>query len=113
MDSVGELVPQAHIRNTLFFIASSMYDFANTIRIHATICHQPGERFSSFFHWEDLQNQTIIFANYSTTLCSRVSIITTRQRPCLAAFVGKLDFSSREDPSVREHESRQTDNKKK
>src|SRR5881398_2384233 len=48
MDSVGELVSQAHIRNALFFIASSMYDFANTIRIHATISHQPAERFSSF-----------------------------------------------------------------
>ncbi|EFH84100.1 hypothetical protein Krac_5118 [Ktedonobacter racemifer DSM 44963] len=30
-DSVGELVSQAQIRNTLFFIASSIYDFANTI----------------------------------------------------------------------------------
>jgi len=32
----------------LFFIASSMYDFTNTIRMHGTISHQPGERFSSF-----------------------------------------------------------------
>src|SRR6266566_5118332 len=48
IDSVGELVSQAHIRNTLFFIASSMYDFANTIRMHATLSHQPAERFSSF-----------------------------------------------------------------
>jgi hypothetical protein len=42
------LVSQAQIRNTLFFIASSIYDFANTIRIHATVSHKPGEQFSSF-----------------------------------------------------------------
>src|SRR2546421_6176491 len=47
IDRVGELVSQAHIRNTLFFIASSMYDFANTIRMQGTLSHQPGERFSS------------------------------------------------------------------
>jgi hypothetical protein len=36
--------------------------------------------FSCFFfaHLEDLQNQTIIFGNYSTTLCSKVSIIIIR-----------------------------------
>src|SRR5256885_2749586 len=47
IDRVGELVSQAHIRNTLFFIASSMYDFANTIRMQGTLSHQPAERFSS------------------------------------------------------------------
>jgi hypothetical protein len=31
IDIVGELVSQAQIRNTLFFIASSIYDFANNI----------------------------------------------------------------------------------
>ncbi len=67
----------------------------------------------SIAHLEDLQNQTIIFDNHSTTLCSRVSIMTTRQRTCLSAFVGMLDFSSREDPAVREHETCQTDNQKK
>jgi hypothetical protein len=30
-DTVGELVSQAQIRNTLFFLASSMDDFANSI----------------------------------------------------------------------------------
>jgi len=71
--------------------------------------------FSGFFiaHLEDVQNQTIIFDNHSTTLCEGASIISTRQRTCLAAVAGKLDFSSREDPAAREHESRQTDNKKK
>src|SRR5713226_8088669 len=42
----------------------------------------------SIAHMEDLQNQTIIFDNHSTTLCSRASIITTRQRTCLSAFTG-------------------------
>src|SRR6266487_830660 len=46
-DSVGELVSQAQIRKTLFFIASSIDDFANTIRMHGTISHEPGERCSS------------------------------------------------------------------
>jgi hypothetical protein len=32
----------------------------------------------SIIHLEDLQNQTIIFDNHYTILCSRVSIITTR-----------------------------------
>ncbi len=32
----------------MFFIVSSMYDFANTIRMHVKFSHQPGERFSSF-----------------------------------------------------------------
>jgi hypothetical protein len=67
----------------------------------------------SIAHLEDLQNQTIIFDNYSTIRCFRVSIITTRQRICLSAFAGMLDFSSREDPAVREHETCQTDNQKK
>jgi hypothetical protein len=69
--------------------------------------------YCSIAHLEDAQNQTIICDNHSTTQGFGASIITTRQRSCLAAFVGKLDFSSREDPAVREHESRQTDNKKK
>ncbi len=40
----------------------------------------------SIAHLEDLQNQTIIFDNHSTTLCEGASIITTRQRTCLSAF---------------------------
>ena len=44
---------------------------------------------------EDVQNQTIIFANYSTTLRSRVSIITTRQRTCLSALVGMVEECSK------------------
>ena len=67
----------------------------------------------SIAHLEDLQNQTIIFDNYSTIRCFRVPIITTRQRICLSAFAGMWTFSSREDPAVREHETCQTDNKKK
>ena len=66
----------------------------------------------SVAHLEDVQNQTSIFDNHSTTLCEGASIMTTRQRSCLAAFVGKLDFSSREDLAVRRHETCQTDNKK-
>ncbi len=64
-------------------------------------------------HLEDAQNQTIICDNHSIILREGASIISNRQRTCLAAFAGKQDFSSREDPAVREHESRQTDNKKK
>src|SRR6202043_1889437 len=51
----------------------------------------------SIAHLEDLQNQTIIFDNHSTTLCKGASIITTRQRTCFSAFAGKLDSSSRRD----------------
>jgi hypothetical protein len=40
-----------------------------------------------------------------------VSIITTRQRPFFSAFADMLDFSSREEPVVREHETCQTDKK--
>jgi hypothetical protein len=39
----------------------------------------------SIIHWEDLQNQTIIFANYSTTQSFGASIITTRQGTWLSA----------------------------
>jgi hypothetical protein len=43
----------------------------------------------------DMQNQTIIFANYSTILYEGASIITIRQRTCFSAFVDKLDSSLR------------------
>src|SRR5438552_3454559 len=49
----------------------------------------------SIIHLQDVQNQTIICANYSTTLCSRVSIITTRQGTCLSAFVGMVEELSK------------------
>src|SRR6266581_1162833 len=65
----------------------------------------------SLAHLEDVQNQTSIFDNHSTTLCSRASIITIRQRPFFSAFADMLDFSSREEPVVREHGTCQTDNK--
>ncbi len=80
------------------------------------VVHDIHKNLFSYFsidHLEDAQNQTIICDNHSITLFVGASIITTRKRTFLAAFVGKLDFSSREDPTVREHESRQTDNKKK
>src|SRR6266567_8014032 len=54
----------------------------------------------SIAHLEDLQNQTTIFDNHSTTLCSRVSIINTRQRTFFSAFADKLDFSSRRDKAA-------------
>jgi hypothetical protein len=44
---------------------------------------------------DDVQNQTIILANYSTTLCEGASIITIRQRTCFSTFADKLDSSSR------------------
>jgi hypothetical protein len=44
---------------------------------------------------DDVQNQTIILANYSTTLCEGASIITIRQRNRFSAFADKLDSSSR------------------
>ena len=50
---------------------------------------------------------------YDGLIAYKQFIHPTRQRLCLAACGGKLDFSSREDPAVREHKSRQTDNKKK
>src|SRR5437763_10670788 len=48
----------------------------------------------SIIHREDVQNQTIIFTNYSITLCEGASIITSRQRTCLAAFVGMVEECS-------------------
>src|SRR6266581_2252332 len=45
--------------------------------------------------WKILQNQTIIFDNHSTTLCEGASIITTRQRTCLSAFVGMVEELSK------------------
>ena len=39
MDSVGELVSQAQIRKTLFFIASSISDFANNITKWFVVLH--------------------------------------------------------------------------
>ena len=54
LDSVGELVSQAHIRNTLFFIASSVADFANTL-IYSTLAllsgvtGHPNERIKELF----------------------------------------------------------------
>src|SRR5438105_8342438 len=59
----------------------------------------------SLLHWEALQNSPIILRNYSTTRSFGASIITTRQRTCFSAFAGKLDFSSREDSALREHET--------
>jgi len=65
----------------------------------------------SSVHLEDVQNQTIICANYSITRCEGASIIITRQRTCFSACAGKLDFSSRRnhlktarDGIVRPHE---------
>src|SRR5205823_8845676 len=46
-------------------------------------------------HLEDVQNQTIIFTNYSTTQGFGASIITTRQRTCLSAFVGMVEECSK------------------
>jgi hypothetical protein len=45
----------------------------------------------SIIHLQDVQNQTIICANYSTTQGFGASIITTRQRTCLSAFVGMVE----------------------
>ncbi len=42
-------------------------------------------------HREDLQNQTIIFTNYSTIQGFGASIMTTRQSTCLSAFVGMVE----------------------
>jgi hypothetical protein len=67
----------------------------------------------SIAHLEDVQNQTIIFENRSITQGFGVSIIPFRQRTCLSAFADMLDFSSREDPAVRAHETCQTDYQKK
>src|SRR6266568_2240636 len=66
----------------------------------------------SIAYLEDAQNQTIICDNYSTIRCEGTSIITIRQRTFFSAFTGKLAFSSREDPAVREHETRQIDSMK-
>ena len=52
----------------------------------------------------------MIFDNHSITQGFGASIITSRQRTCLAAFADMLDFSSREEPVVRAHETCQTDN---
>src|SRR5260370_25893314 len=51
--------------------------------------HMHRNLFSGFsiIHREDVQNQTIIFANHPTTLCEVSSLITTRQSTCLSAFV--------------------------
>src|SRR6266704_936154 len=40
---------------------------------------------------ENVQNHSIIFANYSATLCEGSSIINTRQRTCLSVFVGMME----------------------
>src|SRR6266566_4853619 len=56
----------------------------------------------SIAHLEDVQNQTIICDDYSTTLFGGVSIITTRQSACFSAFADKLDFPSREDLAVED-----------
>ena len=45
----------------------------------------------SIIHREDVQNQTIIFTNYSTTRCEGASIMTTRQRTYLFVFVGMME----------------------
>ena len=42
-DTVGELVSQAQIRNTLFFLASSMDDFANSILSVHLLCQDLGD----------------------------------------------------------------------
>src|SRR5439155_11859971 len=59
--------------------------------------HMHRNLFSGFsiIHREDVQNQTIIFANYSTTQGFGASIITTRQRTCLSAFVGMVEECSK------------------
>src|SRR5260221_11068776 len=44
----------------------------------------------SIIHWEDLQNQTIIFANNSTTLFSKASILLS-DRKHISAFVGRVE----------------------
>src|SRR6266566_1341189 len=54
----------------------------------------------SIAHLKDLQNQTMIFHNYSTIRCEGASIITTRERTCFSALAGKLDFSSRRDAAA-------------
>jgi hypothetical protein len=38
-------------------------------------------------------------------VCEGASIMTTRQRTCFSACAGKLDFSSREESALREHET--------
>jgi len=63
LDSVGELVSQAQIRNTLFFIASSMYDFANTINLDSKT--------------HDIQRKS---ANASEQIMLSLSTITVLQR---------------------------------
>ncbi len=45
----------------------------------------------SVAHLEDVQNQTSIFDNHSTTLCEGASIITTRRKTCLSAFAGMVE----------------------
>jgi hypothetical protein len=47
-------------------------------------------------HLEDLQNQTIILDDYSTTLCGGVFILSTDRAHASRLVPRKLDFSSRE-----------------
>src|SRR5207248_10108585 len=49
----------------------------------------------SIIHREDVQNQTIICANYSITQGFDASIMTIRQRTCLSAFVGMVEELSK------------------
>src|SRR5437764_13760219 len=72
----------------------------------------PWNFFSGFsiIHREDLQNQTIIFANYSTILCEGASIITTRQRTCLSACVGRKFRTGTQKQETRRMQKRKLGN---
>jgi hypothetical protein len=63
-------------------------------------------------HLEDVQNQTSILDDYSTTLCGILSILAPDREHASLLLQANLDFSSREDFAVRRHETCQTDNKK-
>jgi hypothetical protein len=61
---------------------------------------------------EDLQNQTIICKDYSTTQGFGESILSPDKEHASRLVPRKLDFSSREALAVRRHETCQTDTKK-
>ncbi len=63
---------------------------------------QENRRFGSDNHFRQSFYHPVLQSVYNTS----------RQRTFFSAFAGMLNFSSREDPAVREHEICQTDNKK-
>jgi hypothetical protein len=62
----------------------------------------------SIIHLQDVQNQTIICANYSTTRSFGASILITRQRTCFSARVAQAGlFFKKEQPENRKRWDRE------